>query len=143
MSKKELKFADAERMFVRENCTCNEIAEALNISEKTVRLWKAEGQWDVQRENNNRSRRLFHEELYEFGRAVMSSIMADMKAGKSISDARFNTVCRICPQLLSVKEYEDLVKKAASASLPATREELIALADQRLRGEGDENGAQK
>lgn len=138
MSKKEFKCADAMRMYVNENRTCVEIAEACGISEKTVRLWKAEGQWDLQRENNARSRRLFHEELYEFGRAVMDSIRKDMVAGKPVSDARFNTVCRICPQLLNVKEYEDLVRKSGVNAAPVTREEIISLADKRIRGEDDE-----
>ena len=42
MSKKALYFAEAERLYVTEQNTVNEIAERLNLAEKTVRNWKKE-----------------------------------------------------------------------------------------------------
>jgi len=134
MSKKALQFANAERMYVREMCTCMEIAASCHISEKTVRLWKDEGQWDVQRANNTRSQKLFAEELYEFSRALLKNIMSDMKEGKPVSDARLYTLCRLCPQLLNVKEYEDTLRKNGIADAPVTREEILERVDKAIRG---------
>ena len=49
MSKKDLHFATAEEMFVAKLMNVGDIADKLGLSEKTVRNWKAEGDWDRKR----------------------------------------------------------------------------------------------
>lgn len=49
MSKKDLHFATAEEMFVAKLMNVGDIADRLGLSEKTVRNWKAEGDWDRKR----------------------------------------------------------------------------------------------
>jgi hypothetical protein len=49
MSKKDQHFAAAEEMFVARLMNVADIAEKLGLAEKTIRNWKAEGDWDRKR----------------------------------------------------------------------------------------------
>lgn len=51
LAKKQLLFADAERLYIIDHCTLGEIASRLRIHEKTVANWKEEGDWENKRKN--------------------------------------------------------------------------------------------
>ncbi|MFN7066137.1 MAG: phage terminase small subunit-related protein, partial [Aquificaceae bacterium] len=61
MAKKQLYFNEAERLYVIEQCTIQEIANRLRVSEKTVRLWKEEGDWENKRLQYLKSKEFFHQ----------------------------------------------------------------------------------
>ena len=46
MTKKDTHLAEAERMYVIEQMTINEVASKLNLGEKTLRLWKDQEKWE-------------------------------------------------------------------------------------------------
>jgi transposase len=112
LSKKHLYGPDAERLFIQDHCTVEEIAVRLRISEKTVRNWKAEGNWDTKREQHDRSVKSFHEELYMLGIKMLKRINEDVDAGLEISKSRWYAFFQLMPSLYKVKQYEDVVKKA-------------------------------
>lgn len=49
MAKKQLYFAEAERLFITEGCSLEEIAGRINVSSRTLQEWKFEGDWDRKR----------------------------------------------------------------------------------------------
>jgi hypothetical protein len=119
MAKKELYGKEAERLYVIDQCTINEIAARLNLGEKTVRLWKAEGDWDAKREQYLANRRAFHERLYTFGINLLDCIEKDMLAGKLVDANRMYTLTKILPNLIKVKDYEDVVKQHEAEGEPS------------------------
>lgn len=108
--------AEAERLFVQEQCTIAEISSRCRVCEKTIRLWKTEGDWDEKRRQYLTSRRAFHEELYEFARHLMRSIKEDMTAKIKVDASRFYMLGKITPMILDMKEYEGVVDAAAKAA---------------------------
>jgi hypothetical protein len=134
MAKKELYFADAERLYVNEQCTVAEISSRLRLGEKTIRNWKEQGKWDVKRKGYLDSRRAFHEELYEFARHLMKSIMADMTAGIKIDPGRMYAFTKVLPNILKVKDYEDVVAahELEGKEKGASNEEIVQTIQQAL-----------
>lgn len=116
MSKKQLYFAEAERLFVVEQHTINEIAQKLNLAEKTVRNWKKEGDWDHKKDQCLKQKTMFHEDLYVFARALMDSIRTDLDAGQKVDSGRMYTLARILPLITKVKDYEDAVTKVTESN---------------------------
>jgi len=89
--------------------TLDNIAKQLNVSERTLRRWKAEGNWEEKRAEYIKSKTTFHENLYNFGKTLLDSIKADMKSGEKIESSRMYTLTKIMNMLKNVKTYEDKV----------------------------------
>ena len=111
MSKQQLYGAEAERMYVIEQLTIAEIASRLRVNEKTIRSWKEAGDWDLKRGAYLKTKQSFHEELYEFGRLLLKQIREDMAAGTPVDANRLYTLTRLIPQLVKVKDYEEIAKQ--------------------------------
>ncbi|HBE44264.1 MAG TPA: hypothetical protein DDW17_02115 [Deltaproteobacteria bacterium] len=111
MAKKQLYFNEAERLYVVEQCTLTEIASRLRLAEKTVRLWKDEGDWEGKRMQHLKSKEAFHEELYEFARKLMKTIKEDMENGERVDPGRMYAFTRLLPLIIKVKDYEDVLSK--------------------------------
>jgi uncharacterized protein YjcR len=109
MAKKQQYFAEAERLYVSEQCTLAEIASRLRLAEKTVRTWKDDGDWETKRAVMVKEKQRFDEELYMFARKLLTNIMADMDNSKEPSASRLYTLTKLLPQLTRIKEYEDTV----------------------------------
>lgn len=119
MTKKSLYYDEAERLYVIDQCTINEVADRLKLGEKTVRLWKADGDWDSKRKQHLRQKEAFHEELYGFARTLMKAITEDMANGEKVDSGRLYTLGRLLPMITKVKDYEDAVKKVVDDNKPA------------------------
>ena len=119
MAKEQLHGLEAERLYTIEQCTLAEIAGRLDVSARTLQAWKAKGDWDAKRRAYLASRRSFHEELYEFGKDLLTKIRQDMADGKDIPTGQFYALLRLLPNLIKVKDYEavaqvETTEKAAS-----------------------------
>lgn len=115
MAKKQLYFEEAERLFVIEQMTINEISKRLGLGEKTVWLWKEEGHWDEKKQQFISSKQGFHEELYEFSRLLMQKVREDLEAGKPVDAGRLYTLGKMIPLITKVKAYEDVVTQKDKA----------------------------
>lgn len=114
MAKKQIYFAEAERLYVVEQYTLAEIASHLHLAEKTVRNWKEEGDWENKRLRYLKGKQAFHEELYEFARDLMKTIKEDMQNGQKVDPGRMYAFTRLLPLIYRVKEYEDVVSTEKS-----------------------------
>lgn len=138
MAKKALYFEEAERHYVVDQMTIAEIASRLRLAEKTVWSWKEEGQWELKRRQHLQQKQLFHEELYVFGRKLLSSIMADMDSGEKVDTGRLYTLGRLLPQLLKVKDYEEAIKtKEPKGGKTAISDEVLKLIEREVLGLGE------
>lgn len=122
MAKEQIHGLEAERLYVIEQCTLAEIAARLSVSPRTVQNWKGKGDWDAKRRAYLASRRSFHEELYEFGKDLLTKIRTDMADGKDIPTGQLYALLRLLPNLVKVKDYE-AVTGAAIEEKQATPEE--------------------
>lgn len=142
MNSKKYLLNEAERLFIYEFCTVDEIAERLHLNRKTVLSWKEQGEWDKKRRDYLKSKQSFHEELYEFARKLMKDITDDMDAGEKVDPGRMYAFCRILPMFTKVKDYEDVVAKKADNDKPkGLTPELIAQIEEEVLGitPNDEN----
>lgn len=111
MAKKEVLLESAQRMYVVEQMTIDEISSKLELNEKTIRRWKQRYDWDYKKENYINSKSMFHEELYNFARKLMTSIEADMDNKEKIDPGRMFAFTKMLPLITKIKDYEDSVSK--------------------------------
>lgn len=122
MAKEQLHGLEAERLYVIEQCTLAEIAGRLDVSARTLQTWKARGDWDAKRRAYLASRKTFHEELYEFGKDLLTKIRQDMADNKDIPTGQLYALLRLLPNLVKVKDYET-VAQAEATEKPASPED--------------------
>lgn len=135
MNSKRQYFDEAERLFVIEHLSLDEIAHRLKLCRKTVMIWKESGDWDNKRKQYLRSKQTFHEELYEFAKKLMKGITDDIDAGEKIDTGRMYAFCRILPMIHKVKDYEDVVaKKEPKEQSKGLTPELIAQIEEEVLG---------
>jgi hypothetical protein len=126
---------EAERLYVQENYTISEIVAKLRLSEKTIRNWKEDGDWENKKKRFMVSKQSFHEELFDFTRTLMKSLKEDLDAGRKIDTGRMYAFTQLCGKLTNVKKYEDAKGKATGSEPPASREEIFDLIQKALTGE--------
>jgi len=111
LNSKKYLFNEAERLYIHEYLTVDELAEKLRLNRKTILSWKEQGDWDTKRRDYFKSKQAFHEELYEFARKLMKDITADIDAGEKVDPGRMYAFCKVIPMFTKVKNYEDIVSK--------------------------------
>lgn len=116
--KKQLLSETAEKLYIEKFMTLENIAQRLNVNERTLRRWKADDNWDEKRSEYLKSNTTFHEDLYNFGRDLLKSIKTDMDNGEKVEPARMYAVTKIISMLKNVKNYED--KRTHEKSMPET-----------------------
>lgn len=126
MSKKGLYFEEAERLFVVEQLNLLEIANRIPVSERTLRNWKEEGDWDVKRSNYLSQRTSFHNELYDFTRELLTKVREDIAAGQDPNSGQLYTLMKLLDKLTKVKEYEDQTEKEDPKTAKPSKEEVMA-----------------
>lgn len=107
--KKQILAESAANLYIEKFMTLENIAKQLNVSERTLSRWKAEGNWDEKRVKHIQAKTTFHEDLCDFGETLLESIKADMENGEKIEPSRMYTLTKIMNMLKNVKTYEDKV----------------------------------
>lgn len=133
MAKKHLYFNEAERLYVIEQCTIAEIASRLGLAEKTIRLWKEEGDWERKRLQFLKEKQSLAEELFVFARKLARSIMDDWDKGQRVDPGRLYALARILPLILRVKDYESAIQEGKKEEVNI--EEIIKKALSEALGE--------
>ncbi len=116
--KKQILADSAAKLYIEKFMTLENIAQKLNVNERTLRRWKSSDKWDEKRSEYLKSHKTFHEDLYNFGRSLLNSIMTDMTNGKKVEPARMYSVTKIITMLKNIKIYEDNV--TSEKSIPET-----------------------
>lgn len=111
MAKKEVLLENAQRLYVIEQMTIDEVARKMEVNERTIRRWKTEHNWDLKKEQYIKTKQMFHEELYNFARKLMISIEYDMENKEKVDPGRMFAFTKMLPLITKIKEYEDEVSK--------------------------------
>lgn len=135
MNSKKYLLNEAERLFVYELMTVEEVSRRLNLNRKTLIKWKEEGDWDNKRRIYLKSKQSFHEELYEFARKLMKDITCDMDNGEKVDPGRMYAFCKIIPMFTKVKSYEDVISQKDKKDTPkGLTPELVAQIEEEVLG---------
>ncbi len=111
MTKKEVLLENAQRLYVIEQMTIDEVAQKVDVNERTIRRWKTEHNWDLRKDQYVKTKQMFHEELYNFARKLMVSIEYDMDNNEKVDPGRMFAFTKMLPLITKIKEYEDDVSK--------------------------------
>jgi len=71
-------YNEAERLYVEDKMTVDEIAIQLNISRRTLFYWKKKYDWDKKIFKKGREQELFNRELLNFAQKIMDKISNDI-----------------------------------------------------------------
>lgn len=136
MTKKYVLLEEAQRLYCVDRKPIKEIAKCLHLSEKTLRSWKKEHDWDGRRKNHLAVKRSFHEELYEFGRVLLNIVRKDLEEGKPVDANRLYTLKSIIPNLTRVKDYEEaaVAGRKPEDGKAMTPDDIIKIVQQALEG---------
>ena len=128
--------ADAERFYIVDQMTIEEIASKLKVNEKTVRHWKCDGNWDAQKQQYVQSKQMFHEDLYNFARKLMATIEESFEKGEKVDPGRMYAFMKMLPMITKVKEYEDIVIINAAKKAPkkGISKDVIKLIESEILG---------
>lgn len=107
MSKKDRYYDEAEILYVQEQHTIDSIAVKLGLAEKTIRLWKKYGDWDLKRKIFLKDKSSAHEELFQVIRNLITSVKEDLANGQKVEAARMYAMTKLIPLITKIKEYED------------------------------------
>lgn len=107
MSKKTLYFEEAGRLYIVDQLSLAEISKRIPVSERTLRNWKEEGDWENKRREHISQKRSFHEELYDFTRELLTKVKEDIKSGQDPNSGQLYVLIKLLNQLTKVKDYED------------------------------------
>lgn len=114
MSKKEILFELAEKLYISEQMSINKIALKLNLDRKTIMNWRDEGNWQEKRFQLLQAERLFHQDLYVFSRKLMHVIQEQIENGEEPTPSKMLMFTRILSLLNKTREYEELISKKES-----------------------------
>lgn len=118
MAKKAINYAEAERLYVSEYNTLEQISEKLQVSERALRYWKDEGGWDKKRATFNENSAAFHAELYDLARSLAKTIKTSLDSEAEPSPHQLYTLTKLIPLLNKTKDYEDAVAPVVEETKP-------------------------
>ena len=124
--KKQILADSAANLYIEKFMTLENIAKQLNVSERTLSRWKAEGNWDEKRFKHIQAKTTSHEDLCDFGKTLLESIKADMKNGEKVEPSRMYTLTKIMNMLKNIKTYEDKVSAENCETAKSKSGELSA-----------------
>jgi transposase-like protein len=100
-------YKEAERLYLKENLSIDEIAVQLDISRRTIFYWKKKYEWDRKRFEAERNQEIFSEELLEFARKLMQKISKDMDNKTPTPQSEIYSLMKILKNIPQVKQYEN------------------------------------
>lgn len=107
MAVKAEKYPEAERLYVQERCTFEQISSKLGVSERTLRYWAKEGSWQERRQSLEESAGKMHEKLAELMEAMTDKLIEGMKTGEEPSQSQLYFITKMAPTLLKIRTYEE------------------------------------
>ena len=123
--KKNKYFDKAEKMYVEQFITEVGVAKRLGISDRTVRRWKAEGDWGKKRKEYLNKQTLTNYDMYQLIRQMLDDFNEDLANNQQIDVSRLNKFLNITEEMVKPK-----TKKL-------TLEELLNIAIKKQDTEGD------
>lgn len=123
--KKNKYFDKAEKMYVEQFITEVGVSKRIGISDRTVRRWKAEGNWGEKRKEYLNKQILTNYDMYQLVRQMLDDFNEDLANNQQIDVSRLNKFLNITEEMVKPK-----IKKL-------TLEELLNIAIKKQDTEED------
>ncbi len=101
--KKNKYFDKAEKMYVEQFITEVGVAKRLGISDRTVRRWKADGNWGEKRKEYLNKQTLTNYDMYELVRQMLDDFNEDLANNQQIDVSRLNKFLNITEEMVKPK----------------------------------------
>lgn len=106
----------AERMYVEQFITEEEIARRIGVCDRTIRRWKAMGDWGLKRDGFYKVNTISKDAMYALVRKMLDDFHTDLDNHYSIDPSRLNIFINLTEELLKQKKasykVEELLKIA-------------------------------
>lgn len=93
----------AEKMYVEQFITEVGVAKRLGISDRTVRRWKAEGDWGEKRQEFINKQTLTNYDMYQLVRQMLDDFNEDLANNQQIDSSRLNKFLNITEEMVKPK----------------------------------------
>lgn len=117
MSKKR-HYNEAERLFIYDGLSADEIARKFEISRRTIFYWKKKHNWDKKRADYLFNNTRMNFEINDFIRKLMDKIMTDIDNNRQVSQSEIYTVLNLVKRMSEIKNYEYKIVKAKKEEKP-------------------------
>lgn len=101
--KKNKYFDKAEKMYVEQFITEVGVAKRLGISDRTVRRWKAEGDWGKKRKEYLNKQTLTNYDMYQLVCQMLDDFNEDLANKQQIDVSRLNKFLNITEEMVKPK----------------------------------------
>lgn len=101
--KKNKYFDKAEKMYVEQFITEVGVAKRLGISDRTVRRWKADGNWGEKRKEYLNKQTLTNYDMYELVRQMLDDFNEDLVNKQQIDVSRLHKFLNITEEMVKPK----------------------------------------
>lgn len=101
--KKNKYFDKAEKMYVEQFITEVGVAKRLGISDRTVRRWKADGNWGEKRKEFLKKQTLTNYDMYQLVRQMLDDFNEDLANNQQIDVSRLNKFLNITEEMVKPK----------------------------------------
>lgn len=127
MKRKELA-PKAQQLYVYEQLEFKEIAAELGVSERTVRIWAKQEDWQAKRKRYLRTKEATKSEFLHFVQTLLRDVRESLDMGEEPSRTKVNLLSRFGYMILPPAEFRDVPdeteEKAKQDPLEAVKEYL-------------------
>jgi AcrR family transcriptional regulator len=109
MSKMNL-YNDAEKLFLYERLSPDEISAKLQVSRRTVYYWKNKFCWDKKLAEVLKNKQIFSNELQDFVKLLMQNIMKTIDKKEPTNQAMLYSLMNLLKQMPELQKYENKVQ---------------------------------
>src|SRR5574344_2145840 len=124
MSKMNL-YNDAEKLFLYERLSPDEISAKLQISRRTVYYWKNKFCWDKKLAEVLKNKQFFSTELQDFVKLLMQNIMKTIDKKEPTNQAMLYSLMNLLKQMPELQKYENKVKNEPEKQTNRISPEII------------------
>lgn len=119
--KKVLLNDTAQKMYVEDLMTFESIAGRLGVSERTVRNWAAEANWDARRRKFSDFQESLHDDAREIASLLAQKIKEQLGEGKEPANHLLFSFTRIATSLIKMRDYEKTIEAEAGNTAEAAK----------------------
>jgi DNA-binding transcriptional MerR regulator len=114
--KKVLLNDTAQRMYVEDLMTFEAIAKELDVSERTVREWAKNGNWELKRKKYREFQESLHDDAREIATLLAQKIKEQLQSDQMPSRDLLNSFTKIAASMIRMRDYEKAISADEEAS---------------------------
>lgn len=115
--KRDKYYDKAEKMYVEQFITEVGIAKRLGISDRTVRRWKADGNWGEKRKEYLTKQKFTNYDMYQLVQKMLDDFNEDVANNQQIDTSRLYKFINLTEEMLKPKSKELTLKELLKIAL--------------------------